>query len=99
MTRARARDGRWPQLLAKAALTFAALFGLALVLPIVVGMATSGGGRSVHALAVGGLEVATITTDGDGGFASSFGPGSLVLPLLAAAVVTVAGAAGALRRP
>ena len=91
--------GRWARLVGTAVLTFTALLVAALVLPIVVGKARSGGAAGTQALHVLGLDVVTVETDGSGGFSSTYGPGVVLLPLLAAALVAAAGAVGiAVRR-
>jgi hypothetical protein len=87
-------DGRWARLVVKVVLTFAALLFLALLLPIVLGMARSSGPAVTHTFSALGLDVATVTTDGHGGFASTFGPGVVVLPTAAALLVAVAGVIG-----
>ncbi|WP_426563376.1 hypothetical protein ACPPVT_19985 [Angustibacter sp. McL0619] len=91
-------DGRWARLLVKVVLTFATLMFLGLLLPIVLGMARSGGPAGSDGFRLFGLDVATVTTDGDGGFSSTFGPGVVLVPLVAALLVAAAGVFGIARR-
>ena len=88
---------RWFRVAAAFSTTFIfALFAF-FVVPLITSVLHSGGPAWHQSFQFIGLRVFTVTTDGKGGFGSTFGAGSLILPLALAALVGAAAVTTALR--